>query len=81
MLHCHLRVYFYGLSYELLYLSLYLWVFPAYAACIHILLFPCESVHLQMYLYVYVLYICFRKSSVCIYILIACSAKNLCGIA
>jgi hypothetical protein len=70
-----------GLSYEWLYLSLYLWVLPAYVACICLLLFQCESMHLQMYLYVYVLYICFCKSSVCIYILIACSAKNLCGIA
>jgi hypothetical protein len=33
-----------------------------------------------MYLYVYILYIMFHKSSVCI-CLIACSSKNLCGIA
>jgi hypothetical protein len=58
---------FMSLSYVLLYLSLYLWVLPAYAACIRLLLFPCESVHLQMYLYAYVLYIFFRKSFVCIY--------------
>jgi hypothetical protein len=70
-----------GLSYEWIYLSLYLWLLPAYTTCICLLLFLCESVHLQMHLYVHVIYICFRKRSVCIYILIACSAKNLCVIA
>jgi hypothetical protein len=34
----------------------------------------------MMYLSVYIIYICFRKSSMCIY-LIACGSKNLCGIA
>jgi hypothetical protein len=38
---------------------------------------PCNYI---MYLFVYVLYINFRKSFVCIH-LIACCSKNLCGIA
>jgi hypothetical protein len=36
--------------------------------------------HLQMYLYVYVLYNASARV-LCVYILIACSSKNLCGIA
>jgi hypothetical protein len=60
---------------------LYLWVLPKYAAYICLLLILFESMHLQMYLYVYVLYIRFCKSSMCIYIFIPCSAKHLCGIA
>jgi hypothetical protein len=44
-----------------------LWVFPVYVVRICLLLFKCESVHLQMYLAIYVLYICFHKSYVCIY--------------
>jgi hypothetical protein len=36
--------------------------------------------HLKMYLYVYVLYI-YSARVLCVYILIACSSKNLCGIA
>jgi hypothetical protein len=40
---------------------------PIYVACVWLLLFRYESVHLQMYLSVYVLYIYFQKSSVCIY--------------
>jgi hypothetical protein len=52
-----------------------------YAACICLLLFQYESVHLQN------VFVCLRfiyKVStrvLCVYILIACSSKNLCGIA
>jgi hypothetical protein len=38
-----------------------------YATCLRLLLFQCESLHLQMFLSDYVFYIYFRKSSVCIY--------------
>ena len=46
MLHCYLCVYFMGLFYVWLQLSLYLWVLPAYATCICLLSFMYESVHL-----------------------------------
>jgi hypothetical protein len=55
-----------GLSYVCLQLSLYLWVLPAYAACICLLLFQYESVHLQNVFVCLRLYIIFCKSSVCI---------------
>jgi hypothetical protein len=81
MLHCYLRVYFYGLPYVWLYLCLFLWVLPVYATCIRLLLFQCESVYLQMYLYVYVLYIDASARDLSTYNLIAYSSKNSCGIA
>jgi hypothetical protein len=47
-----------NLHVALLFTCLFLWVFPVYVACMRSLyLFQCESMHLQMYLSVYVLYI------------------------
>jgi hypothetical protein len=45
-----------------------------------LLLFQCEYVYLQMYLYVYILYRMLPQEF-SVYNLIACSSKNLCGIA
>jgi hypothetical protein len=81
MLHCYLRVYFYGLPYVWLYLCLFLWVLPVYAACIPLLLFQSESMYLQMYLYVYILYMNASIRDLSIYNLIAYSSKTSCGIA
>jgi hypothetical protein len=81
MLHCYLHVYFYGLPYVWLYLCLFLWVLRVYVACIRLLLFQCESMYLQMYLYVYILYINASARDLSVYNLIAYSSKNLCGIA
>jgi hypothetical protein len=56
----------------LLFTCLFLWVFPVYVACMHLLLFQYGFVHLQMYLYVYVLHIRLPQEF-CVYIfLIAC---------
>ena len=61
-----------------------MYMFPVYVACICLLLFQCESMHLHMYLVVYVIYIyiyIYVSARVfCVYILIACNSKNLCGI-
>jgi hypothetical protein len=53
--------------------SVFLWVFPVYAACICLLLFQCEFVHLHNVFVCYVLYIKLPQEFVCVYVLIACS--------
>jgi hypothetical protein len=50
----------------LLITCLFLWVLCVYVACICLLLFQYEIVHLHNVFVVYILYIIFRKSSVCI---------------
>jgi hypothetical protein len=56
-----------NLHVALLFTCLFLWVFPVYATCICLLLFQCESVYLQMYLYVHVLYIMLSQE-LCVYV-------------
>jgi hypothetical protein len=46
-----------NLHVALLFTCLFLWVFPVYVACMRLLLFQYGFVCLQMYLYVYILYI------------------------
>jgi hypothetical protein len=58
-----------------------LWVFPVYAACICLLLFQYESCAFTD------VFVCLRfiynasARVLCVYILIACSSKIVCGIA
>jgi hypothetical protein len=63
------------------FMCLYLWVFYVYVACIRLLLFHCESMHLRN-VFVYLCFIYKASTRVlCVYVLIACNSKNLCGIA
>jgi hypothetical protein len=61
--------YFYGVTICAV-ISMFIFMgISVYAACIHLLLFQCESVYLQMYLYVYVLYINAYPQEICLYII------------
>jgi hypothetical protein len=62
-------------------MSLFLWVFLVYAACICLLLFQCESMHLHnVFICLHFIYNASARV-LCVYILNACSSKILCGIA
>jgi hypothetical protein len=57
MLHYYLCVYLWVFRLCCLYLSLYLWELFVYVACICLLLFPYESVHLQNVFFCFKFYI------------------------
>jgi hypothetical protein len=81
MLHCYLRVYFYGFILCVVYNCIYIYGYCMYMLHVYVYCYfsmnPCIYI---MYLSVYLLYIKFRKSSVCI-CFNCMQFKNLCGIA
>jgi hypothetical protein len=84
-----------NLHVALLFTCLFLWVYPMcgynclyiygyFLYMLHVYVYCYFSMNLCiyiMYLSVYVLYINASARVLCVYVLIACSSKNLCGIA